>query len=197
VRAGDFFGPRAANNWFGQAIVAPGKPVRSVRYPGKRGVGHQWGYLPDVAEAMVRLIERGPEPGFESFHMAGHWDPDGTAMIAAVRRAVGDPKLPAKNFPWWLARLGAPFAQVFRGVVDMRYLWQNPLRMENDRLVAAIGEEPHTPLDAAVAATLAGLGCLPEPAPPAALPRPVRSCRHGAGGGRRRSRPRPAAAGGR
>ena len=36
--------------------------------------------------------------------------------------------------------------------------------MANDRLVAAIGPEPHTPLDEAVRATLAGLGILPEPA---------------------------------
>ncbi|MFO1142332.1 MAG: NAD(P)H-binding protein [Amaricoccus sp.] len=164
VRAGDFFGPRAANSWFGQGMVTPGRPVTSIRYPGRRGIGHQWGYLPDVAEAMARLVERGPAAGFESFHMAGHWDPDGTAMVAAIRRAVGDPKLPVRGFPWWLARLGQPFVPVFRGIVEMRYLWANPLRMPNDRLVAALGSEPHTPLDAAVAATLVGLGCLPEAA---------------------------------
>lgn len=33
VRAGDFFGPDARNNWFSQMLVKPGKPVRSVRNP--------------------------------------------------------------------------------------------------------------------------------------------------------------------
>jgi hypothetical protein len=27
VRAGDFFGPRAANNWFSHGLVTPGKPL--------------------------------------------------------------------------------------------------------------------------------------------------------------------------
>jgi nucleoside-diphosphate-sugar epimerase len=175
VRAGDFFGPQAANSWFAQGLVTPGKPVRSIRYPGKPGTGHQWGYLPDVAEAMVRLVERAAPAGFESFHMAGHWDPDGTAMVAAIRRATGDPALPVRSFPWWLARLGQPFSQMLGGISEMRYLWQNPLRMPNDRLVAAIGAEPHTPLDAAVAATLAGLGCLSAPVRATAPARPVRS----------------------
>ncbi len=57
VRAGDFFGPKASNNWFSQGLVKPGKPVRTITYPGKRGVGHQWAYLPDVAQTMVRLLE--------------------------------------------------------------------------------------------------------------------------------------------
>ncbi len=32
--------------------------------------------------------------------------------------------------------------------------------MENHRLISVLGHEPHTPLDEAVEATLAGMGCL-------------------------------------
>ena len=42
----------------------------------------------------------------------------------------------------------------------MRYLWRTPVRMDNARLVAALGYEPHTPLDQAVEATLVGMGSL-------------------------------------
>ena len=42
----------------------------------------------------------------------------------------------------------------------MRYLWRNPLRMDNARLVSVLGREPHSPLDEAVEATLGGLGSL-------------------------------------
>ena len=164
VRAGDFFGPRAANNWFSQGLVKPGRPVAAITTPGARGVGHQWGYLPDVAETMARLAERPAAAAFESFHTAGHWDPDGTAMVGAIRRAVGDPGLPVRRFPWRLVRLAAPVVPFFRELVEMRALWEQPIRMANDRLVAAIGPEPHTPLDAAVRATLEGLGALPPAA---------------------------------
>jgi nucleoside-diphosphate-sugar epimerase len=163
VRAGDFFGPRAGNNWFGQGLVKPGQPPKAIQYPGAPGVGHQWAYLPDVAETMARLVEADrPEP-FETFHMAGHWDPDGTAMIAAIRAALGRPDLPVRRFPWPVVRLAQPFVPFFRELAEMHYLWRQPIRMDNRRLVAAIGPEPHTPLEQAVRDALAGLGCLPAP----------------------------------
>jgi nucleoside-diphosphate-sugar epimerase len=160
VRAGDYFGPRAGNNWLSQGLVKPGRPVRAISYPGKQGVGHQWAYLPDVAETMVRLAEHDHLEAFSTFHMAGHWDHDGTQMIAAIRRVVGNPGLPAHRFPWRLMALASPFVPLFRELREMKYLWDQPVRMTNSRLLAAIGVEPHTPLDDAVRATLIGLGCL-------------------------------------
>jgi hypothetical protein len=47
-----------------------------------------------------------------------------------------------------------------REMLEMRYLWRQPVRMSNARLLAVLEREPHTPLDAAVEATLVGLGCL-------------------------------------
>jgi nucleoside-diphosphate-sugar epimerase len=48
-----------------------------------------------------------------------------------------------------------------RELRELRYLWREPLRMSNARVVAELGAEPHTPLDQAVRATLTSLGCLP------------------------------------
>jgi nucleoside-diphosphate-sugar epimerase len=161
LRAGDFFGPHASNNWFSQGLVQAGKPIAAVTYPGKPGIGHQWTYLPDMAETMAQLIEKGDalEP-FAVFHMEGHWDADGTEMAGAIRRVVGNPNLKVKAFPWALARLLSPFVTLFREMQEMRYLWKTPVHMRNDRLVAVLGSEPHTPLDVAVRDTLVGLGCL-------------------------------------
>ena len=168
VRAGDFFGARVANNWFAQGLVKPGKPVHVVSYPGAPGVAHQWAYLPDVARTMLALIERRETlAAFARFHMAGHEDMDGTQMTQAIQRAVlrrtgHQPR--AGRFPWWLMRVIAPFVVTVREMLEMRYLWQTPLRMDNQRLLDTLGREPHTPLDQAVEATLADLGCLPTPA---------------------------------
>lgn len=162
VRAGDFFGPGAANNWFSKGLVTPGKPLTAVTYPGKKGIGHQWAYLPDVAETMARLADRRETlPAFAVYHMQGFWDDDGTRMVAAIRRASGNPRLKVKAFPWWMMPFAAPFVPLLKELREMRYIWQEPLRMPNDRLVAVIGAEPWTPIDEAVRTTLAGLGCLP------------------------------------
>lgn len=167
VRAGDFFGPRAGNNWFGQGLVKPGKPIRSVSYPGTLRVGHAWAYLPDLAEAMLRLVERGDALGpFATFHFRGHWDADGAEMTGAIRRATGQADLPVRRFPWIVVTLAAPFVTLFREMREMRYLWREPLQLDNARLVAAIGAEPHTLLDRAVRRTLEELGCLDAGAAP-------------------------------
>lgn len=159
LRAGDYFGPRTGNNWFGQGLVKPGKPLRSILYPGAPGVGHAWAYLPDVAETFARLAGReGELPAFARFHFEGQWDADGTAMIEAIRRAAGGARLPVRAFPWWLLALIAPFNETMRELREMKPLWRQPARLDNRRLVAFLGEEPHTPLDGAVQATLEGLG---------------------------------------
>ncbi len=160
VRAGDFFGGACANSWFSQAMVTPGKPIGTMTYPGKRGIGHQWAYLPDVAETMIRLIEKGDElPTFAVYHMRGHWDGDGRQMVDAVQRVLGH-KVKVKAFPWWIVPLAAPFVPFMRELREMSYLWDVPLQMRNDRLLAVLGEEPHTPIDEAIRASLMSIGCM-------------------------------------
>ncbi|MBX3576402.1 MAG: NAD(P)H-binding protein [Rhizobiaceae bacterium] len=160
VRCGDFFGPRAANNWFSQGLVKPGKPVSSISYPGRKGTGHQWAYLPDVGETVAALVGRRDELApFEVFHMDGHWDPDGTRMIEAIRTVAGS-DVSVSRFPWWALTLASPFVALFREMREMRYLWNVPLRMRNAKLVKLLGKEPHTDWETAVRSTLAGMGSL-------------------------------------
>jgi len=163
VRAGDFFGPSVANNWFAQTLVKPGRPVSTITYPGAPGIGHQWSYLPDVAETIVRLLEKSAElESFAVFHTEGHWDADGTQMIDAIRRNAGNRRIRVARLPWALMRLLSPFVPLFRELVEVRYLWTTPVRMDGTRLKSVLGAEPHTPLDVAVRTTLFDLGCLPR-----------------------------------
>ena len=174
VRAGDFFGPQARNNsWFSQVFVRPGKPVTAITEMGRAGTGHQWAYLPDVARTMVELLARRESlPAFANFHMAGHWDVDGAQMAASIARVVtrrtGN-KPRRRAFPWPLLVLAAPFNTSLREMLEMRYLWRRPVQMDNSRLIAFLGSEPHTALDEAVEMSLRGLGCL-EDARPALTP---------------------------
>jgi len=173
VRAGDFFGPDAKNNWFSQMLVRPGKPVRSVQNPAARHVGHQWAYLPDVAETIGRLLDRSGElPAFAVYHMEGFWDFDGLQLVGAIERAVGRP-VKMRRMSWLAIKLAAPFVPVFREVLEMQYLWQMPIRMSNRKLTDFLGAEPKTPVDIAVSATLTSLGCIEQPRVPASLHRPV------------------------
>lgn len=161
VRFGDFFGPKPGNNWFSQGIVKPGQPVRSISYPGTKGVGHDWAYLPDAGEVFAQLLEREAELGaFARYHFQGHWDADGTKIVAAIHRAVENPAIPVRPIPWFVFRLASPFNETMRELSATRPLWRRPIELDNTQLVAFLGDEPHTPWDEAVKTTLRGLGCV-------------------------------------
>lgn len=82
------------------------------------------------------------------------------ANVARVvaRRSSNTPRI--ASFPWWLVPLLAPFVTTFRELRELRYLWREPRRSNNTRLVAVLGKASYTDWDEAVEATLAGMGCL-------------------------------------
>jgi nucleoside-diphosphate-sugar epimerase len=164
VRCGDFFGPSPGNNWLSQGLVQPAKPIASVRYPGPLGIAHSWAYLPDVAETVVRLLALPDLAAFETFHLRGHTE-TGAALVAGLEAAAGRP-LKVSSLPWLGVRAVAPFNETMREMVEMKYLWDQPVLLDNAKLVARLGAEPHTPLVDALTAALAGMGALPvaEPA---------------------------------
>jgi len=125
-----------------------------------REVPHAYAYLPDLAAAFAGLLAI-PERlrPHEKVQFAGQWDATGTQMRDAVRRVVGK-DVPERAFPWWMMRLAAPFGGFPREALEIEPVWKHPMRLDNRRLVELLGTEPHTPLDNAVAATLAGMGCI-------------------------------------
>lgn len=161
VRFGDFFGPRPGNSWFSQGIIRPGVPLTRITYPGRAGVGHAWAYLPDAGEVFAALADREEdlEP-FARFHFRGHWDPDGTRLVDAIRRAAGNPTLPVSGMPWLIFRIGSLFNETMRELHAVRPLWETPVELDNTKLLGLLGEEPRTPLQAAVEASLKGMGAL-------------------------------------
>ena len=161
LRFGDFFGPKPGNNWFSQGMVTPNRPLTSITYPGKYGVGHEWAYLPDAGEAFAELMDREAElKDFTCFHFRGFLDKDGTEMVAAIRKVTGKPSLPVRKLPWFFFKLASPFNETLRELYATRPLWTTPIELDNSQLVRFLGKEPQTDLDRAVEATLKSLGCL-------------------------------------
>jgi nucleoside-diphosphate-sugar epimerase len=153
VRAGDFFGPGAGNSWLTRGISF--RRLSTVFYPGRLSAGHSWAYLPDLAETMVRLVEsKASMAAYEVFHFRGHWFERGAEIAEVVCRLRGVSTKKITAFPWWAIKLAAPFADVCREMLEMRYLWEVPQELDNAKLRAQIGAEPHTPAESAVAAAL-------------------------------------------
>jgi nucleoside-diphosphate-sugar epimerase len=171
LRAGDFIGGHGPSSWLSVTMVKPGKPLRRFVDPSVPGVGHAWAYLPDLAETLARLAGIETSLGdTECFHFAGHWLPQGTELASTVRAVAGQAMLPVHRPPWGAIKLAAPFVPVLAEVLEMRYLWQQALQLDNRKLLATLGKEPHTSLEDVMRASLQGLACLPSDA---ATPDPV------------------------
>lgn len=156
LRAGDYFGEGAKNTWFAHLM---GKAIGggALIDPAPPGVLHAWAYLPDVASAAAELLARRHELApYEEFHFAGHTVTTETMFAAAVAE-LGRRKV--KRFPWTLVRLASAFWSSGRGLVSMRYLWDQPVRLDDSKLRRLLGESYRvTPLTEAVASSLAALG---------------------------------------
>lgn len=146
IRAGDFLGDEGT--WIDLAM-ARGLARGRFTHLGPPDMPHAWAWLPDLAQAFVRVAERvvaspAALPAHAVLHFAGH-TLTGAQLQQAFEAVLGQP-LRAAQFPWWLMRLAAPVAAMPRALLEMRHLWQRPHRLDGTRLAALIGPEPHTPL---------------------------------------------------
>lgn len=162
VRCGDFYGPKPGNNWFSQGMIKPNQPVSVILNPAKKGAGHSWAYLPDAAHTMVQLLNAEDRlQRFDVFNFGGNWDHDGLQMVHAINATLKKPAR-IRPAPWFLFQALSPFVVLFKELLEMKYLWMKPYKLDNSKLIKFLGHEPATPFHQAVADTLAGLGCLPE-----------------------------------
>jgi len=159
LRAGDFYGGSVPGSWFDLIVIARLKKGRFT-YPGPMDIVHSWAYLPDLAKAFVALADRRHElSGYENFLFAGH-AMTGHEFKAHIEAATGQ-ELKDATMPWPLLRLGGLFSPMLREVIEMKYLWDRPHRLDGSKLEMLIGTVPHTRPQAAIAAALREIGIAP------------------------------------
>jgi nucleoside-diphosphate-sugar epimerase len=109
---------------------------------------------------MARLLEHDSAlQKFDTFHFKGHWLRNGD-MMNAICDVADISRKRILPFPWWAINATAPFVELSDEMQEIRYLWNEPIELDNGKLRAQIGDEPHTPLDAAIRTTLTGMKCL-------------------------------------
>jgi len=117
-------------------------------------VPHAWAYLPDLGRAFEALASvRKSLKAFDRFHFAGNFV-TGEEMGAAIARAAPAP-VKVSAFPMWLLQVAGLVDPVVREVSKMRYIWQNPMELRDERLEEILGEGFNTPFEQAVAAAAA------------------------------------------
>ena len=174
LRAGDFFGS-GSGSWLDLAIAKDLARGR-ITWPGPLDTSRPWAYLPDLARTLVKVAEaRHHLAAFDTLHFAGQqvtaqqWV-QALSAVAAEQGWVPDAAaVRVGQLPWPLLRVAGMVLPTYAALADVRYLWSTPHRLDNARLVALIGAEPHTPFELAVRRALHDLGLLAPAPSPAAL----------------------------
>jgi nucleoside-diphosphate-sugar epimerase len=156
LRAGDFFGGTGTGAWFDQASISK-LPKGVFTAAGPVNLVHEWAYLPDFAEAFVRLANVSGTLGrFENLNFPGH--PVTEMQMKTAIEAVTGKTLKMSYLPWWLLRVIGLVNPMMRELVKMSYLRFEPHRLTSSRLQGLIGDVPHTPFDQAVRQALIDQG---------------------------------------
>jgi nucleoside-diphosphate-sugar epimerase len=152
MRCGDYFGPDAPNTWLHfitQRALRGGGLVDPGTIP---GVPHEWAYLPDVASAAARLLERRFElSSNETFHFSSQ-KLSSAELVQALLQQLGPRHV--WRMPWRLLRWLSPVAPLLRELVEMKYLWDEPVLLDDGKLQRFLGDLQRTPLDRALRTSL-------------------------------------------
>jgi nucleoside-diphosphate-sugar epimerase len=142
LRGGDFLDTKPSGNWFDKIIV---KNLHKgvFTYPGECNIPHTWAYLPDMCRAFVMLAEkRATLPVFTTLNYEGY-----TLSGAQMAKILG---VTAKRMNWLPIYLVAPFWNVGRHIIEMRYLWDMPHQVDGAALRALLPEFREIPVNEAL-----------------------------------------------
>lgn len=155
LRAGDYFGPGVRNPLV-DMVFGAAAGTGAIRFVGDLARPHQWAYIPDLARAAVALLDATDRLApYEAVNFAGHVAPSQREFLQRIAAAAGRPEAPIRPLPWWQVRLAGLVNPGARELMELRYLYNDALILEERRLRDLAPDLGPTPLDTAVRATLA------------------------------------------
>jgi nucleoside-diphosphate-sugar epimerase len=151
VRLPDFYGPHAdiglANPVFRAALAG-----KTANWVGPDNTPHEFVFMPDAGPVIVELLTR-PDCYGEAWNFGGPGEINVMDFITRIYRAVGrSPKYRAAGRG--LLKLMGYFNPTIREVVEMLYLQETPVILDDSKLVAKLGTVHKTSYDEGIQKTL-------------------------------------------
>ena len=154
LRAGDYFGPTVRNGLVNPIFAAAAK-AKTMRLVGSPDVAHQWAYVPDLARLAVELIDAADRLApFEIVHFTGHVAERQSEFLRLVAVRAGHPELAITSIPWWLFRVAGVFDKSIQEVLELRYLWDTAVILDDTRRRALFPGFLETPIEKAIDTTI-------------------------------------------
>ena len=154
LRAGDYFGPTVRNGLV-DPIFGNASHGKTIQVLGRTEIAHQWAFVPDLARATVDLLDRSDRlAAFEVVHFKGHIADPQADLLRLIAQEAGHPNLAIRTTPWWILRIVGLFNGVVREVMEMRYLLDESVLIDDVKLRRLLPEYRDTPLNEAIRRTL-------------------------------------------
>jgi nucleoside-diphosphate-sugar epimerase len=163
LRAGNFIDPDGNDDVMSLLFL---RSIESgkILSPGDPNILQAYCYVPDWAEAAVLLAEKRAELArFEDIPFPGH-SFSVEQLRAFLAQELGR-SLSLSKFPWWAVSLTAPFWELGREMLEMRYLWNTPHTLSAEKLTRLLPGFRATDLHEVMRA---GLGPIRDSSPPRA-----------------------------
>lgn len=153
LRAGDYFGPTIRNGLVDRIFGAAARG-RAPACVGRFDRPHQWAYLPDLAFAAVRLLGAAPRlRPFQVVHFAGYTAPTQREFLEKAAEAGGKGARP-RRISWAMMRLAAMLDADAREMLELRYLFDEAVLLDDSLLRRLISGFTPTPIEEAITATV-------------------------------------------
>jgi len=148
LRAGDFINTQASGNWFDMIMIPKLGKGRFI-YPGNPDIAHAWAWLPDLTSVAAELADiRAELPAFTDVSFPG-FTMTGNELCAAIGTSLGRP-VKLKKMSWLPLQIARPFWPVARHLLEMRYLWNKPHRIDGALFSSLLPNFKMTPLTKAL-----------------------------------------------
>ena len=148
----DFYGPNVLNRLFAP-IFDGAISGKSCRWPIDANLAHEFIFINDAAEAMIRLVETPMAHGVP-VHVPGPGTIPGREFIELAYRAAGNPaKFSVFGRGAW--RFAGLFDAEVKGAYEMAYLFETPIVLGGSRYDSLVGEaRPQTPYPEGIRRTI-------------------------------------------
>lgn len=152
LRGGDFLDETSADSFLNM-VTLKGLGKGKLQIAGQPEVPRAYAYLPDMARVAVALTERRAHlPRFADIPYAGLTF-SMADLKAEIERQTGR-DLRYTQLPWAMLRLAAPFWELARELLEMRYLYDLPHSLDARPLASLLPDHRDTPFGEVVAAHL-------------------------------------------
>lgn len=136
IRAGDFIGPDMRLSWT-EHMLKQKQNHWQVSMPHNNNHTHFWSYLPDICANATLLLEQA-ELDFEVWHDCGL-----ALKTSDWQQAFNANGMQTKitDFPWVIFKVIALFSAELRAVIKMRYLWQEHVVLNGQKMKNKLTEK--------------------------------------------------------